>query len=82
MAGHHTSTLCSDHSPSRKTIVDDDEPDSDTETDESLAQISPGIMETCKLVKSSCAWNFASSSPQVLVVRTDLKMTSGKIAAQ
>ncbi|KAI0050726.1 PTH2-domain-containing protein, partial [Auriscalpium vulgare] len=47
--------------------TDDEGSDSDAENDGDLANVKPGLLEECKLV---------------LVVRTDLRMTTGKVAAQ
>jgi len=76
-------------STSRSTVVPAEEDDGDDptnvceDTDGDLSAITPGLMEPCKMVR------FTSSPPlsannilQVLVVRADLKMTNGKIAAQ
>lgn len=63
-----------------------DNDDEDEElADGDLSSIKPRLMEPCKLV-SACHRSDERpplmSMDQVLVVRTDLKMTQGKIAAQ
>ncbi|EOR00395.1 hypothetical protein E3P81_03395 [Wallemia ichthyophaga] len=50
-----------------RTTTDSEEEDSDDEPQEGLGSVKPSILEPCKMV---------------LVVRTDLGMTKGKIAAQ
>lgn len=64
------------------------EPEDSNDEDEELADgdlssVKPQTMEPCKLV-SACQHPAEDLSyhDQVLVVRTDLKMTQGKIAAQ
>lgn len=64
--------------------VEEDSEDEGDVADGDLSAIKPGFTEPCKLVRSP---SLAVSSPriyciQVLVVRTDLNMTPGKIAAQ
>lgn len=63
-------------------LEDDGIPDGD------LAAVSAGFLEPCKMVRFSlilarrCSCFIENCSEQVLVVRTDLKLSSGSIAAQ
>jgi len=70
LAGRYTSgkNLSSGPKASQaSTATENVDTDDESEVDTSLSQVQAGFNETCKLI---------------LVVRTDLKMSSGKIAAQ
>ena len=63
--------------------------DEDSTADGDLSTVSAGFLQPCKLVRLSGLSlrihkhrHYLPPRPKVLVVRTDLKMTSGKIAAQ
>ena len=61
--------------------------DEDSSADGDLSAVTAGLLEPCKLVRSSsiCCIITPLTGPcviKVLVVRTDLDMTPGKIAAQ
>ncbi|KAG9123106.1 hypothetical protein FRC07_000221, partial [Ceratobasidium sp. 392] len=73
--------------PSPSTSTKGDESDEDAGGDGNLGDVKAGLLEECKLVSElSFEWRllpqFTNIPQQVLVVRTDLGMSSGKIAAQ
>jgi hypothetical protein len=52
-------------------------------SDRDLSAITAGLMEPCKMVRHFSCWCLVlTKGSQVLVVRTDLKMTNGEIAAR
>ena len=75
-------------SPTAPAKSKDAQEDSDSEeedvADGDLSAVKPGLMEPCKMVSSLLMMDryMESFGHQVLVVRTDLGMSSGKIAAQ
>jgi len=70
--------------------ADGDKSEEGTMDDENLSAVQAGMMEPCKLVRSSPGEYFTSFNNEysrlpifeVLVVRTDLNMTPGTIATQ
>lgn len=62
----------------------DEEDEYESVADGNLSSIKAGFMEPCKLVRLGGSYHVYSTEVKwkVLVVRTDLKMTQGKISAQ
>ena len=66
--------------PSEDESSDSDESITEGGADEDLTKVVAGPSDACKLVRPKSSWRRLSC--QVLVVRTDLGMSNGKIAAQ
>ena len=69
--------------PQEKQDADSDSEEEDL-ADGDLSAVQPGFMEPCKMVLHSTSHDVRASThrSKVLIVRTDLGMSTGKIAAQ